>query len=214
LTGLELPHFIAKKCCSAKTQKIIKRQITALRESGDPAGRDLDDRESLLVLFASTGCTVILKRHLAGCSVCQNACSTHDEHFRNAVHNALIGHWTETAMFLLTLPTALSAGIDIPHKNDMTFLYRAIFFGHTKVVQFLLSHNTDPLIHYPTDNSEYALHLAIDLAAKDIVAVLLRHGQREEQFQLQRQSSDCPGSTALHRALQSEQSRKDKLTTL
>lgn len=156
----------------------------------------------------------MLKRHLSGCSVCQKACSPHDERFRNAVHNALIGHWTETAIFLLTLPADLSASIDICHEDGITFLYRAIFFRHADVVQFLLSHNANPLVYCPADASEYPLHLAIDLAYKDIVSILLQHGQKEEQFQLRRQSRDCPGSTALHRALKSEQSSNDKLTTL
>lgn len=96
----------------------------------------------------------------------------------------------------------------------MTFLYQAVFFNHFRIVEYLLAHNADPLVHCPNEDSEYALHLAVDIAAKDLVKTLLYHGQREEQYQLRRQSPDCPGSTALHRALQSEQSRKDKLEIL
>jgi len=208
------PDFIVKKCSSAKTKRTIERQITGLLESGDPSGGNLDGQESLLVLFASTGCTELLKRHLVGCSVCQKACSPFDERYSDAVHNALIGRWTETAMFLLNLPNNISVGIDVRHKDGMTLLYRAVFFGQTEIVHFLLAHNADPLAHCLTEDSEYALHLAIDLAAKDMVTILLQHGQTEEQFLLRRQSCDCPGSTALHRALMSEQSTNDKLTTL
>jgi hypothetical protein len=208
------PDFIAKKCSTAKAKRIIERQVTALKDSGDRSGGHLDDQSSLLVLLASTGCTGLLKRHLPGCSVCQKACSPFDERFRNAVHNALIGHWTETAMYLLSLPTDLSAGIEIRHKDGFAFLYRAILCEHTDVVEFLLSHNADPLVYCPTEDSEFALHLAIDIAAKDTVTALLQHGKKEEQFQLRRRSPDCPGSTALHRALRSEQPKEKKITIL
>lgn len=129
------------------------------------------------MLLTSTGRADLLEQHLHGCTVCKKACSSGDRRFRTAVHNALSLHQHVTALSLLRLCKDLRAGIDTPRLDGMTFLYRTVFFNHLIIVEYMLAHNAKPLVHCPDEGSEYAMHLAVDIAARNLVKMLLHHGR-------------------------------------
>jgi hypothetical protein len=199
-------------CSKRKTKRLIEKQITALKNFQDPSAHLLEDKEPLLVLLASTGCTDLLQSHMSTCEACQESCSSYDDNYRKALQNALISRWTDTAMMLLESNSNGSIGINALYGRR-TLLYRACYFKQTEVITFLLSRGADPTVHSPS-GYEYPLHAAIALAQEGIMSILLQHGDVEEQFRLQRKSKTCKGCTALHMALRSQQPREAKLEVL
>ncbi|CEJ90691.1 hypothetical protein VHEMI06456 [[Torrubiella] hemipterigena] len=231
---LEIPQFLVKNCRRAKTKRLLKEQVRFLSRSGalesllfeweDEEEEDDDnDNEPIMmaVLLATMGCTELLQRHLAGCKPCKkmlNPVSKDQEpsqqniksmeHYRAALQNAIMGSWTETALFLLE---HYPLGDINTLFDDRTLLYHASYFAcetddpaesasRMKCVSFLLARGADAAVQSPFW-WEYPLHIAIRNDSKSLMKILLQGAtpaQAEAMFKARR---TIGGRTALHFAI-------------
>jgi hypothetical protein len=204
----QLPPFMSV-CSKRKAKRTIERQIQAIKQSEAATHSHLlDEKESLLVLSATLGCTSLLQRHVSECKTCQDDINTYSDQYCKALQNAIIGCYTATTMWLLE--KHCEAGIDVNELyGDMTLLYKASYFGPTEVVTFLLEKGADPCKR-SLRGYEYPLHTAIELGSEDVVRILLQQKNVEIQFRLQRNGGHSP----LHCAVKSRQPARRKLAVL
>lgn len=221
----ELPQFLLQNCRRTKTKRLLKEQIKLLNRSGALEcllfeWQDDDEPIMMAVLLATMGCTELLQRHLEGCKPCKKMLdpivddkmpledSSSLTQYRAALQNAIMGSWTDTALFLLEqYPLG-----DINTLFDQrTLLYHASYFAcetldlaesnkRMKCVSFLLSRGADPTVQSPFW-WEYPLHVAIHNDNKNLMKSLFQNAtpaQAEAMFKVRRRRK---GWTALHFAV-------------
>lgn len=223
-TTTELPEFM-RNCKSRKTARVIEETTKALRRSQEKEAQLLDRENTMLVLLSTIGCTSLLRQHLQTCIKCEEACKSDDSDptpLRTALLNAIIGRHFDTASFLLEN----RANGDINELfSNATALYDAAYFASNgrasdqaqrlDLVQYLISRGADPAVHSMM-SYEYPLHAAIALGNKLLIEELLKPSaaKAEQLIKLPLKRRGCKGWTALHFAVNSGRTHRDKLSVL
>jgi hypothetical protein len=223
-TMTELPEFM-RNCKSRKTARVIEETIKALRRSQEKEAQLLDRQNTMLVLLSTIGCTSLLRQHLQTCIKCEEACKSDESdptQLRTALLNAIIGRHFDTASFLLEN----RANGDINELfSNATVLYDAAYFAscgkasdqaqRLDLVRFLISRGADPAVHSMM-SYEYPLHAAIALGNKLLIEELLKPSaaKAEQLIKLPLKRRGCKGWTALHFAVNSGRTHRDKLSVL
>lgn len=223
-TMTELPEFM-RNCKSKKTARVIEQTINALRRSQEKEAQLLDRQNTMLVLLSTIGCTSLLRQHLKTCIKCEEACKSDESdptQLRTALLNAIIGRHFDTASFLLEN----RAHGDINELfSNATALYDAAYFAsygkasdqaqRLDLVRFLISRGADPAVHSMM-SYEYPLHAAIALGNKLLIEELLKPSasKAKQLLKLPLKRRGYKGWTALHFAVNSGRTHRDKLSVL
>lgn len=135
LEEMELPEFM-QRCWKNKkdpAKLFIQRQVQQLLDSMDSEIIYLKDDTSMMVLLATLGCTVLLRRHIRTCRRClrelPDPSSTEEPSARylEALSNAIDMGQFETATYLLgRLPPK---HINVQLEREMTPLYQTCDFN-------------------------------------------------------------------------------------
>lgn len=180
-------HLMLLKQCSLKATNFLFRAeelATTLLKKGD----------SMLIFFATHGCTSLLKRHLNVCVSCRKIPHhLHDGPFRRALDNAVSTGCNETAEWLAE--QCESVGIDSIRMGS-TALYHSGYYGATGVVTVLLRKGAN-LLAPSKAPYRFPLHMSVEVGRRDLLCQLLGHNANADVFQAQ-----CgQGKTVLHAAL-------------
>ncbi|KAH7382544.1 hypothetical protein DE146DRAFT_231539 [Phaeosphaeria sp. MPI-PUGE-AT-0046c] len=204
----EIPTFMSN-CAKRASKRVIEQQIHAIKDSPKATQSHLlEEKDGLLVLLATLGCTHVLRRHVEDCSRCKEDIASFADRYCKALQNSIIGRWTDTTMWLLEKHCDADFQVNQLYQ-DQTLLYKASYFGQLEVMSFLLDKGADPSQRSPI-GYEYPLHVAIELGNEAVVRVLLQHTSCHDQFKLRRNG----GNTPLHNAVKSRQATRTKLGVL
>ncbi|UPX20220.1 uncharacterized protein EKO05_0010460 [Ascochyta rabiei] len=181
-------HLMLLKQCSLKATNFIFR-------AEELATTLLKKDDGMLVLFATHGCTELLKRHLDVCVSCRKVPHhLHDGPFQRALDNAVSTGCNKTAKWLAE--NCESAGINALRMGSTT-RYHAGYYGATEVVTVLLRKGADMLAPSKAPY-RFPLHMSVEIGRRDLLCQLLGHNANADVFQAQ-----CgQGKTVLHAALE------------
>lgn len=199
-----MPNFV-ESCVPKSAAMAVERHLMLLKQckynatnflfrAEELATTLLNKDDSMLVFFATHGCTELLKRHLELCSSCRKEPHhLREGPFRRALDNAVSTGCNETARWLAE--HCQCADIDALRRGK-TALFHASYYGAREVVAVLLRKGANPLEPSLAPYG-FPLQVSIETGQRDLLRQLLEHNATADVFRAQCKA----GNTALHAAL-------------